>query len=79
MGGAADPQKSSHPVSRDESTATPMRMRTEEAEKGASGKSADYENFWEAPRALWVQKEWTEKEIEAVMVGRDGPDSHPQR
>lgn len=29
----------------------------------------DYENYWEAPTYLWVQKEVTEREMESVMVG----------
>lgn len=29
----------------------------------------DYENYWEAPAYLWVQKEVTEREMECVMVG----------
>jgi hypothetical protein len=33
-----------------------------------SKKPADYENFWEAPSFLWVQKEVSEREMEAVMV-----------
>lgn len=33
-----------------------------------TGKKADYENYWEAPTYLWVQKEVSEREMEAVMV-----------
>ncbi|RXK36045.1 hypothetical protein M231_06693 [Tremella mesenterica] len=28
----------------------------------------DFEYFWQAPEGLWKQREWTEKEMEAVMV-----------
>ncbi|WVQ77936.1 hypothetical protein IAT38_000016 [Cryptococcus sp. DSM 104549] len=43
-----------------------------------SGKPNDYENFWEAPTYLWTPKEFTEREIEAIMSGgatdiRQGP------
>lgn len=34
-----------------------------------TGKTVDYENYWEAPTYLWVQKEVTEREMESVMVG----------
>lgn len=34
-----------------------------------TGKKVDYENYWEAPTYLWVQKEVTEREMESVMVG----------
>ncbi|WVO17045.1 hypothetical protein L204_104732 [Cryptococcus depauperatus] len=34
-----------------------------------TGKRVDFENFWEAPGYLWVPKEVTEREIEAVMSG----------
>lgn len=34
-----------------------------------TGKKVDYENYWEAPAYLWVQKEVTEREMECVMVG----------
>jgi len=33
-----------------------------------SGKPVDFENFWEAPKSLWMQREFTEREIEAIMV-----------
>lgn len=42
-----------------------------------SGKPADYENFWEAPSYLWMPKEMTERESEAIMVSSvtvPGPD-----
>ena len=38
-------------------------------EKGmGTGKKADFENFWEAPEALWRIPEVSEREVEAVMV-----------
>lgn len=36
--------------------------------KGPPGKPADFENFWEAPKGLWKAREWSEREIEAIMV-----------
>jgi len=40
----------------------------EDVWKGKPAPPVDYENFWEAPEALWKPKEWSEREIEAVMV-----------
>lgn len=40
----------------------------EDVWKGKPAPPVDFENFWEAPEALWKPKEWSEREIEAVMV-----------
>jgi small subunit ribosomal protein YMR-31 len=34
----------------------------------SSGKAADYEVIWEAPESVWKAREWTEREIDAIMV-----------
>lgn len=44
----------------------------EDVWKGKPAPPVDYEVFWEAPESIWRQKEWTEREIEAVMVSRVG-------
>lgn len=50
-------------------TATSSGDAKEDVWKGKPAPPVDYENFWEAPEYIWKQKEWTEREIEAVMVG----------
>jgi small subunit ribosomal protein YMR-31 len=40
----------------------------EDVWKGKPAPPVDFENFWEAPESLWKPKEWSEREIEAVMV-----------
>lgn len=50
-------------------TATSSGAEKEDVWKGKPAPPVDYENFWEAPEYIWKQKEWTEAEIEAVMVG----------
>lgn len=40
----------------------------EKTEGPISGKPVDFENFWEAPSYLWMPKEVSEREMEAIMV-----------
>ena len=40
----------------------------EDVWKGKPAPAVDFENFWEAPESLWKPKEWSEREIEAIMV-----------
>lgn len=42
----------------------------EDVWKGKPAPPVDYEFFYDAPEYIWKQKEWTEREIEAVMVCR---------
>ncbi|ADV20651.1 hypothetical protein I305_06300 [Cryptococcus gattii E566] len=59
-------------------SASGARLSSLESTFKPTGKKVDYENYWEAPTYLWVQKEVTEREMEAVMSGgatdiRTGP------
>ncbi|ORX39599.1 hypothetical protein BD324DRAFT_614297 [Kockovaella imperatae] len=71
-------------------SSTPKGQSVEQSSKGQTPqdndttrgplekKSADFENFWDAPERLWMPKEVSEREIEAVMSGgatdiRSGP------
>jgi hypothetical protein len=47
---------------------TESSAEKEDVWKGKPAPPVDFENFWEAPEALWKPKEWSEREIEAVMV-----------
>jgi len=47
---------------------TESSAEKEDVWKGKPAAPVDFENFWEAPEALWKPKEWSEREIEAVMV-----------
>lgn len=49
-------------------SASGARLSSLESTFKPTGKKVDYENYWEAPTYLWVQKEVTEREMEAVMV-----------
>jgi small subunit ribosomal protein YMR-31 len=48
---------------------TESSAEKEDVWKGKPAPPVDFENFWEAPESLWKPKEWSEREIEAVMVG----------
>lgn len=48
---------------------TESSAEKEDVWKGKPAPAVDFENFWEAPESLWKPKEWSEREIEAVMVG----------
>ncbi|EIW70301.1 hypothetical protein TREMEDRAFT_62064 [Tremella mesenterica DSM 1558] len=48
------------------------------SQRPAKETKIDFEYFWQAPEGLWKQREWTDKEMEAVMSGgatdvRSGP------
>jgi hypothetical protein len=47
---------------------TESSAEKEDVWKGKPAPPVDFENFWEAPESLWKPKEWSEREIEAVMV-----------
>jgi small subunit ribosomal protein YMR-31 len=48
--------------------ATESSAEKEDVWKGKPAPAVDFENFWEAPESLWKPKEWSEREIEAIMV-----------
>jgi small subunit ribosomal protein YMR-31 len=47
---------------------TESESEKEDVWKGKPEPPVDFENYWEAPESLWKQKEWSEREIEAIMV-----------
>lgn len=52
-------------------TGTSSGSEKEDVWKGKPAPAVDFENFWEAPEYIWRQKEWTDREIEAVNVSLD--------
>lgn len=50
--------------------ATESSSKTEDVWKGKPAPPVDFENFWEAPESLWKPKEWSDREIEAIMASQ---------
>lgn len=59
-------------------SATVSGAEKEDVWKGKPAPPVDYELFWEAPEHIWKQKEWTEREIEAVMVSSQSGSKDPR-